>query len=113
MGVLSCFKNKKGRQLAQRFDYDRLEPDQFRDRLRELDMPSDAFARIFGIRAKTVDGWLQDGNIPPWVRVALTLLGLPGALPAAREAAAQMIRSDNIRPELGSYPYLQSRKEST
>lgn len=99
--------------MPQRFDYDHLSADQFRGRLRSLEMPADAFARIFGVRSNTVDRWLEGQTIPPWVHVALALLELPGGLSQAREAAAQMIRADNLRPELGAYPYLQTRKEST
>lgn len=89
-----------------RFEYDRLTGGELDVALRELDLPPYGFARIFGTRANVVKKWLRDEqDIPAWVFVAIALLRQPGALSAARQAAAQHIRVDNRYPNRGQYPY--------
>ena len=82
--------------------------DDFNAALRNLDMPSDAFARITGSNPKSVARWRKgQQDIPPWVPVLLAvLLDDPGNVVVARRAAAAMIRRDNEHPERGEYPYL-------
>lgn len=90
--------------MPQRFDYDRLAPEQLAERLVGLDLLPNAFARVWGVRENTMNKWLTEGNIPPWVNVALDVLAeVPGALAAARRSAGRIIRRDNLRQL--SYPY--------
>ncbi|MFD1477023.1 hypothetical protein [Ancylobacter polymorphus] len=92
--------------MAPRFEYDRLTADQFRAGLRDADMTPQTFARIFGTRLEVVERWLAGTqDIPPWTAPVLRMLQVPAAVAAARAAAAEMIRGDNLRPELGTYPY--------
>jgi hypothetical protein len=99
--------------MAPRFEYDRLTADQFRAGLRDADMTPQTFARIFGVQLKRVEDWLINGDIPPWVAPVLRMLLVPAAVAAARAAAADMIRVDNLRPELGAYPFRALRDAST
>jgi hypothetical protein len=91
-----------------RFEYDRMTGEEFEAGLREIEMHPKAFARIFGVQYRTVRKWLkEDGTgIPAWVYVALSLLRTSEAKIAARDAAARMIRIDNLKPQRGEYPYL-------
>ena len=99
--------------MAPRFEYDRLTAAQFRTGLNDAGMNAGAFARIFGVQMKRADAWAAGTeDIPPWVAPVLRMLRLPAAVAAAREAAAEMIRADNLRPELGPYPYKTHRAYS-
>lgn len=69
-------------------------------------MTPQTFARIFGARLEVVERWLAGTqDIPPWTAPVLRMLQVPAAVAAARAAAAEMIRVDNLRPELGDYPF--------
>lgn len=69
-------------------------------------MTPQTFARIFGARLEVVERWLAGTqDIPPWTAPVLRMLQVPAAVAAARGAAAEMIRVDNLRPELGPYPF--------
>ncbi|WP_378952149.1 hypothetical protein [Mesorhizobium sp. ANAO-SY3R2] len=92
--------------MPQRFEYDRMTAEDFRAALEGLDLPAKGFARIWGVRAGTVGKWVKgEQDIPPWVYVAFALMRQDGAMVTARDAAANMIRRDNLRPQLGEYPY--------
>jgi hypothetical protein len=84
-----------------------LSPDQFKRTLADLDFKPLTFARVFGVRENTVKRWLSGENtVPPWVFVTLRLLELPGAIPEAKNAAAEHILRDNLK-DTGEYPYLE------
>jgi hypothetical protein len=91
-----------------RFEYDRMTGEEFEAALREIEMHPKSFARIFGVQYRTVRKWLKDdgAGIPAWVYVVLSLLRTTEAKIAARDAAARMIRHDNLKPQRGEYPYL-------
>lgn len=91
--------------MAPRFTYRRLTPEEFNAELDRQGMTVPSFARIFGANLKTVEKWASAGDIPPWVPIAMTLLSIEGALGTARMAAADFIEQDNLRPELGRFPY--------
>lgn len=98
---------QRGSNVSRRFEYERMKAEDFRKELTAIDMPAHAFARIFGVNSNVVDRWTKgEQDIPAWVYVALSLLRLPEGLSTARQAAAQHIKTDNLRPELGEYPYL-------
>jgi transcriptional regulator with XRE-family HTH domain len=87
--------------MPQRFDYTHLSPEQFQSRLADLGWKPLTFARVFGVRENTIKRWLSGENtVPPWVHVALTLLQLPGAPVAARDAAAEHIVRDNLEQKI-------------
>lgn len=96
--------------MPARFTYRRLTADEFIAELHRRDMSIPSFARIFGVRLETAERWAASGDIPPWVPIALTLMSLEGGLGTARMAAATFIQTDNLRPELGAFPY-QNRRE--
>ena len=83
-------------EMSRRFEYSRMTAIQFSQALKEIDMPALAFARIFGFEEKRI-----------WVPVVMAVLqNVPGAIPEARQAAAEMIVRDNFRPQDGEFPYL-------
>lgn len=91
--------------MPARFTYRRLTPLEFSTELGRQNMTIQTFARIFGVNLKTADKWGSIGDIPPWVPIAMTLLTQDGALGLARMAAADFIERDNLRPDLGAFPY--------
>lgn len=96
--------------MAPRFTYRRLSSQEFNNALKEQDLPWQAFARIFGVNLNTVRKWVAGNeDVPRWVPIALTLLTLPNAHGTARMAAATFIEKDNLRPDLGDFPYLKDR----
>ena len=98
--------------MSQRFEYDRLTADKFTTAIVEMGIEPNTFARVFGVRENTVARWINGSqDIPPWVQIALALLRLPKGFATAREAAAEMIRKDNLRPSQ-EYPYRQQRKDT-
>lgn len=102
----------RGPNVSRRFEYERMNPKDFRDELAAIDMPANAFARIFGINSNVVERWVKgEQDIPAWVYVAFSLLRLPEGFSTARQAAAQHIKKDNLRPQLGEYPYLSAQDE--
>ena len=94
--------------MGRRFEYTRMTAKDFRDGLAAIDMPPLAFGRIFGFDEKRIRLWMTgQEDIPIWVRPVMAMLqNAPGAIPEARQAAAEMIIRDNARPEDGEYPYL-------
>jgi hypothetical protein len=95
--------------MAPRFIYRRLTAEEFNAELDRQNMTIPSFARIFGVNLKTAEKWAAAGDIPPWVPIAMTLLSAAGALGLARMAAADFIERDNLRPELGAFPYKKLR----
>lgn len=91
--------------MPARFTYRRLTAEEFNAELDRQQMSIPSFARIFGVNLKTVEKWAAVGDIPPWVPIAMTLLSMEGALGLARMAAAEFIERDNLRPEIGAFPY--------
>lgn len=85
---------------------------EFQDRLNGLDMPANAFARITGAQDRTIARWIRDQRaIPSWPVLVLTLFEkVPGAIPEARQWAAEMIRQDAMRPGI-EYPYLEDSND--
>jgi hypothetical protein len=96
--------------MPARFTYRRLTPLEFSTELGRQNMTIPTFARIFGVNLKTAERWAAVGDIPPWVPIAMTLLSMEGALGLARMAAAEFIERDNLRPELGAFPYKAMRE---
>lgn len=93
--------------MAKRFEYDRMTGEEFAEALADIDMKPETFARLFGQNADRVKKW-ADGreDVPTWVPPVVAMLAnCPGTVPEARATAAQLIRLDNLRPELGEYPY--------
>jgi hypothetical protein len=91
-----------------RFTYRRLTPDEFRAELRRADIKYRTFSRLTGADIRTVSRWLKGGpgnDIPSWVPLVLTLLTLHGGIARARLVAAQMIERDEMRQDLGAFPY--------
>jgi hypothetical protein len=91
-----------------RFTYRRITPGEFRAELRRAGIKHRTFARLTGADIRTVGRWLKGGpgnDIPPWVPLVLTLLTLHGGMSRARLVAAQMIERDEMRPDLGAFPY--------
>ena len=99
--------------MSDRFEYDLMLPDEFDQRLNDLDMKRDAFAYITGVRRTKVQQWHQGkAAIPHWVRLLLALLERHNAnIMEARQIAAEHIRMDHEAPEEGLYPFLE--KEDT
>lgn len=95
--------------MGRRFEYRKLTKKEFREALARIDMPLLAFARIFGPDERRVRLWLNgQEDIPTWCRPVLRMLeNVPGAIPEARQAAAEMIVRDNAHPERGEFPYLE------
>jgi hypothetical protein len=100
----------KGYLMPARFTYRRLTAEEFNAELDRQSMTIPSFARIFGVNLKTAEKWAAAGDIPPWVPIAMTLLTPEGSLGLARMAAARFIERDNLRPELGDFPYLALRE---
>jgi hypothetical protein len=100
--------------VSARFIYDRMTGRDLSEALRELAMPPNAFARIFGVRPEVMSRWLKgDQDIPPWVYPVTRLLSLPHALGEARVAAAEHIKEDREHPERGEYPYQRHNEEDS
>lgn len=94
--------------MGKRFEYRAMTPEELQSDLDSIGMPEKAFCRIFGVEPKRLGEMLAGtANIPNWVPVMLQLLkNVPGALPEARQAAAERIVRDHLRPQDGEYPYL-------
>lgn len=94
--------------MSRRFDYTRMTAQEFTSYLDAIGMPPLAFARIFGFEEKRIRQWMTgEQDIPIWVRPVMAVLkNVPGALPEARQCAAEMIIRDNFRPQDGEFPYL-------
>lgn len=89
-----------------RFTYKKITAKEFTAELDRRGMTLMTFVRLFGVGERTAERWASgDQDIPTWVPIALTLMTLDGALGTARMAAAAMIETDNLRPELGKFPY--------
>lgn len=91
-----------------RFTYRRLTPDELRIELHRARISHRTFARLTGADIRTVSRWLKGGqgnDIPPWVPLVLTLLTLHGGIARAKLVARMMIERDEMRPDLGAFPY--------
>lgn len=99
--------SKEGK-LSARFEYQKMTAREFSAALREIDLPPDAFARIFGVRKEVVARWLKGTqDVPPWVFVVLWILReVPNGIAIARTAAANHIAQDRKYVERGPFPYL-------
>lgn len=95
--------------MTRRFEYERMSAAEFAAELLSIDMKPLAFARIFGFEEKRIRGWMTGvQDIPIWVRPVMAVLkNVPGAIPEARQAAAEMIVRDSFRPEDGEFPFLE------
>lgn len=100
--------------MPPRFTYRRLSPDEFRSALDAMGWSAGTFARIFGANVRRVQQWLHgEEEPPPWVAVVIGLLkDKPHNVVEARQIAAEMILHDNLRPELGEYPYLEQEGDA-
>lgn len=94
--------------MSRRFEYTRMTAQEFRADLDSIGMPALAFGRIFGFTEDRIKLWLTgQQEIPIWVPVVTRILiQVPGAIPEARQAAAERIIRDNVRPQDGEFPYL-------
>lgn len=94
--------------VSRRYDYRRMTADDFRADLDNIGMPPMAFGRIFGFEEKRIRQWMSgEQDVPIWVFPVMQILkNVPGAIPEARQAAAEMIVKDNFRPEDGPFPFL-------
>lgn len=94
--------------MSRRFEYTRMTAQEFRADLDALGMPALAFGRIFGFTEDRIKLWLTgQQEIPIWVPIVTRILtNVPGAIPEARQAAAERISHDNLRPQDGQFPYL-------
>ena len=99
--------------MPPRFSYDRITPERLSAFFTEQDWSPNTFARIFGCDPKRVGKWLKgEEDAPPWVYPVVCILDeVPGAIPEARKAAADMIRLDRKHPEHGEYPYRQHQED--
>ena len=94
--------------MGQRFERDRIEPQDILDALERIDMSERSFERVFGIAQKQLDT-IFDGAapVPNWIPIVLAMLeNCPSALPEAKRRAGELIRLDTHKPERGEYPYL-------
>lgn len=95
-----------------RFEYTRMTGDELRADLKAMGMSVPAFARITGSIADRVQQW-ADGkeDVPTWVPVMTAILkNVPGAIPEARQEAAERIIRDLSHPERGEFPYLEKEE---
>jgi len=92
-----------------RFEYVRMTGDELTADLKEMGMSVPAFARITGSIADRVQQWAEGKeDIPTWVPVMTAVLkNVPGAIPEARQEAAERIIRDLSHPERGEFPYLE------
>lgn len=94
--------------VSRRYDYRRMTAEEFRTGLEQIRMPPLAFGRIFGFEEKRIRQWATgEQEVPIWVFPVLQILkNVSGAIPEARQAAAEIIIRDNFRPQDGEYPFL-------
>lgn len=105
--ILALQKPKEAK-ISARFEYARMSAKDFREALDEIDLPHDAFARIFGVRIEVVRRWLKgEQDIPAWCFPVLWILReVPNGIAIARTAAANHIVRDREHPDRGDFPYL-------
>lgn len=92
-----------------RFEYVRMTGEELTADLKAIGMPVTAFARITGSLAERVQKWANgEEDIPTWVPILTAIFkNVPGALPEARQAAAERIIRDYADPTGKEFPYLQ------
>lgn len=94
-----------------RFVHKKISGSDFDGELERQGLSRKSFARIWCQNLVTVNRWGVNGqDIPTWVPIALTLMTLPNAPGTARMAAAAMIETDRLHPELGPFPYQKLRQ---
>lgn len=95
--------------MRKRFEYQRMTGQELTDDLRAMNMSVKAFARITGSIAERVQKWANgEEDIPAWIPVFTAVLkNVPGAIPEARQEAAERIIRDLSHPERGEFPYLE------
>jgi hypothetical protein len=107
--------NAKGMTMTRkRFEYVRMTGEEFTADLKAIGMPVTAFARITGSIADRVQKW-ADGqeDIPTWVPILTAIFkNVPGALPEARQAAAERILRDLNDPKGREFPYLEKEEDN-
>jgi hypothetical protein len=103
----------KGTTMRKRFEYKKMTGQEFRDDLKAIDMTVKAFARITGSNADRVIKWFHgEEDIPAWVPVLTSILkNIPGALPEARQVAAERIMRDYADPTGEEFPYLKKEAD--
>lgn len=97
--------------MTRRFEIRRMTGDQFKAFLEETGMQHNTFARLFGIgEPALIEKWMRsEAEIPYWVYpVTCMLQECPTAIIVARQAAAEQISFDRLRPELGQFPFLEN-----
>ena len=92
-----------------RFEYVRMTANELSADLEEIGMTVSSFARITGTIAERVQRWADGGeDIPTWVPIMTAIMkNVPGAIPEARQEAAERIIRDLSHPERGEFPYLE------
>lgn len=92
-----------------RFEYTRMTGAELTADLKAMGMTVPAFARITGSIADRVHQWANgQEDIPTWVPVMTAVMKkVPGAIPEARQEAAERIIRDLSHPERGEFPYLE------
>ncbi len=108
MLALANYGSPERIEMSRRFEYARVTAEEFSEALSDIGMPPLAFGRIFGFEEKRIRQWMSgEQDIPIWVPVVMAVLqNVPGAIPEARQAAAEIIVRDNFRPQDGEFPYL-------
>ena len=105
----STFEMRKEMTMSRkRFEYKKMTAAEFRSDLKSIGMSIKAFARITGSVADRAQKWLHgEEDIPTWVPIMTAIMrNVPGAIPEARQEAAERIIRDLSHPELGEFPYL-------
>ncbi len=91
---------------AQRFVHKRISADEFKAELERQGLSLPAFTRIWCQNLTTTRRWANgQKDIPTWVPIALTVMTMRHGQGYARMAAADMIETDTLYPELGKFPY--------
>jgi hypothetical protein len=94
-----------------RFTHKRITASDFNAELARQNLSLPAFTRIWCQNLTTTKRWANGQNdIPTWVPIALTMMTLPNAMGTARMAAAAMIETDTLNPQLGDFPYQRARQ---
>lgn len=94
--------------MGRRFEYLRISSGDFADKLDALDMSYLTFSRLTGEDSRKVRKILSgDRDVPTWYAMVLHVwTAVTPALVESRQWAAESIRLDNLRPQDGEFPYL-------
>ena len=96
--------------MVKRFEYRKMEVEEFLDRIGRLEINIKTFSRLTGVGLRTVERWTEINaskrqDIPPWVHLMLAYMDEPGSMSLARDIAADIIKKDNMFPDRGEYPF--------